>query len=114
MPRIQSVNRIDITPEKFLNACDSTELHEVELLLSSPKYRNKMNENCQEEYDDESALPIAGPIPQEILDQYKERTCHQCGCTDDDCRQCIENTGKPCHWVSENLCSACAENSPLK
>lgn len=37
----------------------------------------------------------------------KTRTCIRCGCTDNDCRQCIERTGTPCHWVSEDLCSAC-------
>lgn len=36
------------------------------------------------------------------------RRCRVCGCTDDDCRQCIERTGEPCHWVEADLCSACA------
>lgn len=35
------------------------------------------------------------------------RRCRVCGCTDDDCHQCIEKTGKPCHWVEDDLCSAC-------
>lgn len=35
------------------------------------------------------------------------RTCRICGCTDRDCRQCIEKTGSPCSWVAEDLCSAC-------
>lgn len=35
------------------------------------------------------------------------RSCRVCGCTDDDCRQCIAKTGKPCHWVGPRLCSAC-------
>lgn len=37
----------------------------------------------------------------------KVRTCRGCGCTDDDCSQCIKKTGQPCHWVEEDLCSAC-------
>lgn len=37
------------------------------------------------------------------------RRCRVCGCTDDDCSQCIERTGAPCHWVEPDLCSACAE-----
>lgn len=37
----------------------------------------------------------------------EERKCKVCGCTDKDCRQCIEKTGAPCHWVAEDLCSAC-------
>lgn len=35
------------------------------------------------------------------------RSCRICGCTQNDCRQCIEKTGEPCHWVEEDLCSAC-------
>ena len=35
-------------------------------------------------------------------------TCRVCGCTEHDCSQCIEKTGKPCHWVEDDLCSACA------
>ncbi len=40
----------------------------------------------------------------------KKRTCRICGCTDDDCSQCIEKTGVPCHWVEKDLCSACADS----
>lgn len=35
------------------------------------------------------------------------RTCRVCGCTDNDCTQCAERTGHPCHWVAKDLCSAC-------
>lgn len=41
-------------------------------------------------------------------------TCRVCGCTDLDCRGCIERTGEPCSWVPElatsagPICSACA------
>ena len=35
------------------------------------------------------------------------RTCRMCGCTDDDCSECIEKTGAHCHWVEPDLCSAC-------
>ena len=47
--------------------------------------------------------PLAGALG--LLAQ----TCRVCGCTDDDCSQCIEKTGGPCHWVEPDLCSACAE-----
>jgi hypothetical protein len=46
------------------------------------------------------------PSPSE---EPETRKCRVCGCTDDDCRQCIEKTGSPCHWVEEDLCSACAQ-----
>jgi len=35
------------------------------------------------------------------------RTCRKCGCTQDDCSQCVAKTGAPCHWVGEDKCSAC-------
>ncbi|MCE5185106.1 MAG: hypothetical protein LLF76_03155 [Planctomycetaceae bacterium] len=34
--------------------------------------------------------------------------CGVCGCTDYDCRQCVEKTGEPCWWFGPDLCSACA------
>lgn len=37
----------------------------------------------------------------------EKKRCRVCGCTDDDYSQCIERTGHPCHWVEEDLCSAC-------
>jgi hypothetical protein len=37
----------------------------------------------------------------------QERSCRECGCTDNDCRGCIERTGRPCYWVKDDLCSAC-------
>ncbi len=37
----------------------------------------------------------------------KEQKCKVCGCTDNDCRQCIAKTGQPCYWVEPDLCSAC-------
>lgn len=49
-------------------------------------------------------LPVKGQLS--IWD-FPKQICLGCGCTDEDCRHCIEKTGYPCHWVSENLCSAC-------
>lgn len=37
------------------------------------------------------------------------RHCRICGCTEHDCRQCIELTGAPCHWVGPDRCSACVD-----
>jgi hypothetical protein len=44
----------------------------------------------------------------------EKRRCRICGCTDDDCRQCIEKTGEPCYWVEEDLCSACIDEAYKK
>ncbi len=43
----------------------------------------------------------------ELVAMMLERRCRNCGCTQDDCSQCIEKTGGPCHWVEKDLCSAC-------
>lgn len=50
--------------------------------------------------------------PSAVIEQEKpKRTCRICGCTDDDCRQCIEKTGDSCHWIDADLCSACEEEA---
>jgi hypothetical protein len=36
-----------------------------------------------------------------------QKMCRVCGCTDDDCHQCIKKTGKACYWIADDLCSAC-------
>ena len=38
----------------------------------------------------------------------QETSCRVCGCTDEDCTDCYQRTGAPCHWVETDLCSACA------
>ena len=39
--------------------------------------------------------------------------CRMCGCTDYDCRGCIERTGEPCGWANEahTLCTACLNDA---
>jgi chromosome partitioning protein len=37
----------------------------------------------------------------------EKKKCRVCGCTEGGCRQCVEKTGIPCHWVENDLCSAC-------
>lgn len=44
----------------------------------------------------------------ELCDEPENKTCKQCGCTEHDCSDCIERTGRPCYWVGE-VCSACVE-----
>lgn len=40
-------------------------------------------------------------------------TCKVCGCTEYDCSQCIEKTGRPCSWIEDDLCSACIDENVL-
>ncbi len=51
------------------------------------------------------------PGKRAVAGSFSNRKCRVCGCTDRDCRQCIKKTGSACHWVEEDLCSACA---PMK
>lgn len=41
-----------------------------------------------------------------------EKKCRICGCTDDDCAECIESLGHPCAWspTDESLCTRCEQN----
>lgn len=48
------------------------------------------------------------------MPKSKIRACRVCGCTDDDCSQCIEKTGGPCHWVAKDLCSACGDTAAIQ
>jgi hypothetical protein len=54
---------------------------------------------------------VPSPVPrgqtQMPLTASMIRQCRVCGCTDDDCTECIRRTGRPCVWVAGNLCSAC-------
>jgi hypothetical protein len=51
-------------------------------------------------------------LKKEVIKPVKGCACRVCGCTQDDCRQCIEKTGEPCYWVEEDLCSACKDKDP--
>jgi PRTRC genetic system protein E len=51
---------------------------------------------------------------EEIVEETPVRKCRVCGCTDNDCLQCVAKTGEPCHWVEEDLCSACAPAAEIK
>ena len=41
----------------------------------------------------------------------ENNTCNICGCTDNDCTECIKKTGKPCFWLNseKTICSACLD-----
>lgn len=69
----------------------------------------------------DSGANLDGVVPEEIILEKQvpsypeddeafddERTCRVCGCTDDDCTECVEATGEPCSWVEDDLCSRCA------
>lgn len=53
---------------------------------------------------------IAQPYDLSIVEAVQSiviQRCKKCGCTQFDCSNCVEKTGDACHWVAEDLCSAC-------
>ncbi len=59
-------------------------------------------EDVRGEFDEVPAAKATTPVT-----ATAKRACRVCGCTDDDCRQCIKKTGGTCTWVEQDLCSAC-------
>lgn len=43
----------------------------------------------------------------EIDSMRPAASCRVCGCTEEDCSECIKRTGEPCSRVEPDLCSAC-------
>ena len=53
MPTIYGAYQIDIYPDKYLDKCSPEELMEIDLLLSTPKYQDRMKIQNAEEYNEE-------------------------------------------------------------
>lgn len=47
MPEIAKVLHIEITPEQFLDNCSDNELKEIDLLIQSPRYLNRIKGKVQ-------------------------------------------------------------------
>ena len=54
------------------------------------------------------------PDAEGVVEHIEDRRCRLCGCTDADCRQCVEKTGQPCYWVLDDLCSACLDEATAR
>ncbi|MBX3253953.1 MAG: PRTRC system protein E [Chitinophagaceae bacterium] len=95
-------------PETF--TVSSPELQkQAEKFIANRFSSTEANSNIAE---DEPITELVGEAQTEESENLPERKCRVCGCTDNDCRQCIKKTGKPCHWVEEDLCSACVTREP--
>lgn len=86
MPTMNKIFTLTITPEQFLESCSALELQELSLLIDAEIQRRS----------------------------EQVAFCRVCGCADLDCKQCIERTGEPCHWVEPDLCSACVAEETFK
>jgi hypothetical protein len=66
-------------------------------------YDSAVADACRVQEDRAAAMPTEAK-------GTKVRTCRACGCTD--VNACLnDGTGQPCHWVAEDLCSACGDES---
>lgn len=65
----------------------------------------------EENKAEEQQLPVQKEEATTI--EKEELACRICGCTENDCRQCVDKTGKTCSWIHSEgekpLCSACGE-----
>lgn len=48
------------------------------------------------------------------MNRTRARKCRECGCTDDNCAECVKVQGYPCHWHEDDLCSRCANELERK
>lgn len=58
MPKIERQFILEITPERFLNACSPYELAELEMLLSAPMYQEKIPREDAEQLLRKNFLPL--------------------------------------------------------
>jgi hypothetical protein len=62
MPEITRVLKLKITPEQFLDSCSEDELKEIDLLIQSPRYVNKMR--CKNSKKGNDGLKSKKEIPE--------------------------------------------------
>lgn len=43
MPRIEKQFTLEVTVERFIDACSTVELHELDMLMCSPRIRARLN-----------------------------------------------------------------------
>ncbi|WP_162343201.1 hypothetical protein [Cyclobacterium salsum] len=57
MPRINKVYTLEVGVEQFLNACSPLELKEVEMLILSPRFKNRMKAAIADPAPDRQNFP---------------------------------------------------------
>jgi hypothetical protein len=67
----------------------------------APDNLDRLSAELDDEAKTDRKFPPDGSSPASKL------KCRECGCTDTDCRECIQKIGMPCKWVEDDLCSAC-------
>lgn len=95
--------------KKFLTlAFEPWHCREITLVLQEADPRVLNKEVLKLRLDQVAEIAeIANMDLTELVVLMLERRCRVCGCTQEDCSQCIARTGSPCSWVQKDLCSAC-------
>ena len=44
MPSLTKIFQVEITPEQFLDNCSDSELKEIDLIIQSPRFQNRIKE----------------------------------------------------------------------
>lgn len=110
MPRIDDLERGGIVGEVVVLDCVD---HHPSPWFTGP-YGLVMDEACSCPVVPWRGMPGLFEVPCASLAEIPaatagKRRCRVCDCTDDDCSQCIQRTGKPCTWAEPDLCSACRD-----
>ena len=82
----------------------------AELLTKLTRLRNKASLVIGDPIQGRNLTALRNTAAQvePLLALICEPRCLVCGCTENDCSECIRRTGEPCTWIKPGLCSACA------
>lgn len=103
-------------PDNCFAVVPASDVECIATRKGQPVLRVGFRSHCREAFTDVLAIEYYDTLEAAIegmIDMDAERACRVCGCTDEDCSQCIEKTGTPCSWVAPDLCSACVEYANL-
>jgi PRTRC genetic system protein E len=91
--------------------------------VNKEKNRISVHPGLLDEFPEEvyefSYSPEVPSNPNKAIEEAKDwinklKRCRVCGCTEYNCKQCIEKDGHACHWVEEDLCSSRKEEPVVK
>lgn len=75
MPEISQTNTIQITPERFLNACSPAELFDIDRLIQQQRYQNKI-ENMMKGFINENSAEAPKKPVHGTKTKYRKRCSH--------------------------------------
>ncbi len=110
-----TVGAEDITADMTL--CNSLGLDSLDMVEMVMKLEDEFDIVIKDEVVDEFETVADVVFCINAIQKKKEtdRVCEKCGCTENDCSECIAAQNEPCYWVAPGKCSRCFdENGNLK